>query len=87
LDAAHAPAKSKTDSAESLVLITLPMVANSNQASKPSNTGGDGAEQARLFGIYTGQIQAQIDRVWRRPRTPVNGATTLWVEWRPSLRL
>jgi TonB C terminal len=42
---------------------------------QPSNSrprGADGAEQARLFGIYTGQIQARIDRVWRRPRTPVN---------------
>src|SRR6202012_449133 len=34
--------------------------------------GGDAAELARLFGVYTGQIQARIDRVWRRPRTPVN---------------
>jgi hypothetical protein len=33
---------------------------------------GDGAEKARLLGIYTGQIQARIARVWRRPRTPVN---------------
>jgi hypothetical protein len=32
---------------------------------------GDGAERARLFGIYAGQIQARIERVWRRPRTPV----------------
>jgi hypothetical protein len=41
----------------------------------PSNQGAGaaaGTEQARLFGIYTGQIQARIDRVWRRPRTPVN---------------
>jgi hypothetical protein len=33
---------------------------------------GDGAERARLFGIYSGQIQARVERVWRRPRTPVN---------------
>jgi hypothetical protein len=42
---------------------------------KPGNTaagGADGTEQARLYGIYTGQIQARIARVWRRPRTPVN---------------
>jgi hypothetical protein len=36
-----------------------------------SGDSGDGAERARLFGIYTGQIQARIERVWRRPRTPV----------------
>jgi hypothetical protein len=34
--------------------------------------GVNGAEQARLFAVYIGQIQARIDRVWRRPRTPVN---------------
>jgi hypothetical protein len=45
---------------------------NENQASDSGAQGSDGAEQARLFGIYTGQIQARIDRVWRRPRTPVN---------------
>jgi hypothetical protein len=41
-------------------------------ASKLTSDGGDAAEQARLFGIYTGQMQARIDRVWRRPRTPIN---------------
>jgi hypothetical protein len=40
-------------------------------AESPVNSG-DPEGQARLFGIYTGQIQARIDRVWRRPRTPVN---------------
>jgi hypothetical protein len=43
-----------------------------DQASDSSVQGGDAAEQARLFGIYTGQIQARIDRVWRRPRTQIN---------------
>jgi hypothetical protein len=38
--------------------------------------GADGAEKARLLGIYTGQIHARIARVWRRPRTPVNEDTT-----------
>ncbi len=40
--------------------------------SESSVDNGDGAERARLFGIYSGQIQARIERVWRRPRTPVN---------------
>lgn len=35
---------------------------------------GDSENQARLFGIYTGQIQARIERVWRRPRSAVNEA-------------
>jgi hypothetical protein len=43
-----------------------------DQASHSRAQGGDTGEQARLFGIYTGQIQARIDRVWRRPRTPIN---------------
>jgi len=114
---AGALAKSKTDAAESLVLITLPTTTNSSQtatqnivssppdlskmkikspviidqspylnletlalsedqASKSVADNGDGAEQARLFGIYTGQIQARIDRVWRRPRSPVNEDNT-----------
>lgn len=34
--------------------------------------GDGGGTRARLVGIYTGQIQARIDRVWRRPRTPVD---------------
>jgi hypothetical protein len=42
-----------------------------DQASNPIPNGADGAELPRLFGIYTGQIQARIDRVWRRPRTPI----------------
>jgi hypothetical protein len=42
------------------------------QATQSALNGGDGTEQARLFGIYTGQIQARINRIWRRPRTPVN---------------
>jgi hypothetical protein len=37
-----------------------------------SADSGDGMERARLFGIYIGQIQARIERIWRRPRTPVD---------------
>jgi hypothetical protein len=47
-----------------------------DQASTPNASGTDGAERARLFGIYTGQIQARIDRVWRRPRSRVNEDST-----------
>lgn len=32
---------------------------------------GDPAARAALFGRYTGQIDARIERVWKRPRTPV----------------
>jgi hypothetical protein len=43
-----------------------------DQAPSAMADGADGAERARLLGIYTGQIQARIARVWRRPRTQVN---------------
>jgi TonB C terminal len=119
LPESQAPAnlqKSKGDSTESLVLITLPTTANSNQAlareiSSPLNVkkialipvaqleppplldmnilplgdeqaaqspgdGVDGARQARLFGLYTGQIRARIERIWRRPRSPINGSVS-----------
>jgi hypothetical protein len=33
--------------------------------------GEDSASRALLFGRYTGQIDARIERVWRRPRSPV----------------
>jgi hypothetical protein len=32
----------------------------------------ESSSQARLVGIYTGQIRARIERVWRRPRSPVS---------------
>jgi TonB C terminal len=44
---------------------------DNTDAESPINSG-DPAGQARLFGIYSGQIQARIERAWRRPRTPVN---------------
>jgi len=59
------------DPREFLNLETLAL--SEEQAPNTTAGGPDGAELARLFGIYSGQIQARIDRVWRRPRTPVNG--------------
>jgi hypothetical protein len=59
------------------VEVTLP---NLSEPSLPlseddtqKNAGGEGdlQDRARLFGIYTGQIRARIERVWRRPRTAV----------------
>jgi hypothetical protein len=54
--------------------LTLPL--SEDQSSKPAEGRGDAAEQAQLFGLYTGQIQARIERVWRRPRSPVNESNT-----------
>jgi hypothetical protein len=49
---------------------TLPLEDEKQSAS--SVDSGDGTERARLVGIYTGQIQARIERIWLRPRSPVN---------------
>lgn len=58
------------DPPESLNLETLALT--EDRPSNPIVSDTDGTELAQLFGIYTGQIQARIDRVWRRPRTPIN---------------
>jgi hypothetical protein len=41
-------------------------------AATASSDVGDPALRALLFGHYTGQISARIQRAWVRPRTPVN---------------
>jgi hypothetical protein len=95
--------KSKSDSGENLVLLTLPIVAPSSPAisldfamekiavrepeqeiadmpilalddQQPDESKGSGSDgdQARLVGIYTGQIRARVERLWRRPRTVVD---------------
>jgi hypothetical protein len=44
------------------------------QASTSKTDDGPEAEKAHWLGIYTGQIQARVDRIWRRPRSSVNDA-------------
>jgi len=62
----------KMISPDPLPHLEMTKLANDEQAAKAAAPdGGDGAERARLFGIYSGQIQARIERIWRRPRTPV----------------
>jgi hypothetical protein len=58
------------DPAPPLEVDTLALSAD--KTSDSSVDSGDGTERVRLFGIYSGQIQARVERVWRRPRTPVN---------------
>jgi hypothetical protein len=43
-----------------------------NNDAVASIDSGDPAARAALFGLYTGQIDARIERAWRRPRSPVN---------------
>jgi hypothetical protein len=42
--------------------------------SKPSP--GDAELRARMFGRYTGQLSARIERAWDKPRSPVNDLST-----------
>jgi len=42
------------------------------EAESANSDGGDGAAQARLVGIYSGQMKARVERIWRRPRSPVS---------------
>jgi hypothetical protein len=43
-----------------------------NAETNASVDSGDPAGRALLFGRYSGQIQARIERAWRRPRSPIN---------------
>jgi hypothetical protein len=51
------------------------LVLSEEQASSAGKDRGDAAERERLFGIYTGQIQARVNRIWRRPRSPIGDST------------
>jgi hypothetical protein len=46
-----------------------------NNDAAGSVDSGDPAARAMLFGRYTGQINARIERAWRRPRSPVDPST------------
>lgn len=49
---------------------------------------GDPAARARLFGLYAGQIDARIERAWRRPRSPVDDvAVASLVDTAPDERM
>jgi len=65
--------KSRIDIYSPALLGLETLALSEDQAPSAIAKGADCAEKGRLLGIYTGQIQARIARVWRRPRTPVNG--------------
>jgi hypothetical protein len=52
-----------------------PVDGGGNQDPRDNNTQ---MTRAHLVGIYSGQIRARVERIWRRPRTPVSeaGGTT-----------
>jgi hypothetical protein len=43
-----------------------------DESGDAATTAGDTAMQSMLFGRYTGQIDARIQRAWRKPRTPID---------------
>ena len=59
-------------SADALPHVEIPPDAVAGEAApETALTSGDPLGQAKLFGMYTGQIHARIERAWRRPRTPI----------------
>jgi hypothetical protein len=66
--------------ADSLIQITSPdsapllepeQFAEDEESAEAVHTAGDPAIQSLLFGRYTAQINARIQRAWRKPRSPV----------------
>jgi TonB C terminal len=57
-------------------------------AAAPETTAnaGDAAERVLMFGRYTGQISARIERAWEKPKSPVNKLSTerSWVAIDPD---
>lgn len=45
-----------------------------DESSQTAPEAGDPALRALMFGRYTSQISARIERAWRRPRSPINEA-------------
>lgn len=52
-------------------LATFDLPPDDESAAAGSPNPGDAAERALMFGRYTGQISARIERAWVRPRTPI----------------
>lgn len=50
----------------------MPDLAAIDESGEASVTAGDPARQSMLFGRYTGQVNARIQRAWRKPRSPIN---------------
>jgi hypothetical protein len=46
--------------------------ADTDNSAQLNANQGDAELRARMFGRYTGQISARIDRAWERPKSPVS---------------
>ena len=54
----------------SLAAVSIPALSAPDEI-RPTPGDGNSAAQAILLGRYVGQIDARIERAWRRPRTPL----------------
>lgn len=50
----------------------VPDLTQLDESGEASVTAGDPARQSILFGRYTGQINARIQRAWRKPRSSID---------------
>lgn len=53
-------------------LLKIPEPSLLDESGEASYAAGDPARQSMLFGRYVGQIDARVQRAWRRPRSRVN---------------
>jgi hypothetical protein len=52
--------------------VEMPEPAFVDESGEAAYTAGDPVRQSMLFGRYTGQIDARIQRAWRKPRSAIN---------------
>ena len=50
--------------------------ADADSSAKSNADPGDAEFRARMFGRYTGQISARIERAWEKPRSPVSDVSS-----------
>lgn len=61
--------------------------ASADDSAETAQTVGDPAVQSILFGRYTGQINARINRSWRRPRSAVSAESEATDTFRCQARI
>jgi TonB C terminal len=85
-----APVATTVDLRSQLVKLAIPLVvpdrppvidlsdvnADAENSAQSDANPGDAELRARMFGRYTGQISARIERAWEKPTSPVNEPNT-----------
>lgn len=52
--------------------VEMPELSSIDESGEAAHTAGDPVRQSMLFGRYTGQIDARIQRAWRKPRGAID---------------